>query len=265
MRIVALLALVFAAPATAHDFWVQPASYTVAVGAPLPVTIQVGHAADRERWGARLERITRFDAVGPDGGNRRADLRPGDEAQDALLRFGRPGAHVIVLATNHATSDLPADRFNAFLEEEGLTPAIRHRARLGLTGTPGRELYSRRAKALVRVGKSAGPAARAITAPVGLTLEIVPQADPQTLPPGARLPVLVLYEGRPLAGALVKLTNLDADAKPVAMQRTDTRGRTAFTLPRHGRWLLNTLWTKPLAGNPKADFETVFSSLTFGF
>jgi uncharacterized GH25 family protein len=77
--------------------------------------------------------------------------------------------------------------------------------------------------------------------------------------------VRVLFEGRPLPGALVKLTNLDADEKPVAMQRTDAAGRAVFTAPRSGSWLLNVVWTKPISGDRRGDFDTTFSSLTWGY
>jgi hypothetical protein len=36
-------------------------------------------------------------------------------------------------------------------------------------------------------------------------------------------------------------------------------------MPRSGSWLLNVIWTKPLAASDETDFETVFSSLSFGF
>ncbi len=98
-----------------------------------------------------------------------------------------------------------------------------------------------------------------------MTLEIVPERNPYNLGPARKLPLLVYYEGRPLPGALVKLTKLEQDAKPAAVQRTDGAGRTTFNVPRQGKWQLNVIWTKPISGNPKADFDTTFSSLSFGY
>ena len=172
---------------------------------------------------------------------------------------------MVAMQSNHASSELAAAKFNDFLKEEGLTPAIEHRQRTGANGKMGRELYSRRAKALVQVGKADPRAKSAATDRMGMTLEIVPERNPYTLRPAEKLPLLVLYEGKPLAGALVKLTRLEADAKPMAMQRTDASGRAAFAFPRKGKWQANVVWTKPIEGNPKADYETVFSSLAFGY
>ena len=95
--------------------------------------------------------------------------------------------------------------------------------------------------------------------------ELVLERDPYTLPPGADLPVRVSFEGKPLVGGTVKLNNLDFDERPLATHVSDATGRALFRVPRIGNWQLNVIWTKPIKGNPKADFETTFSSLTFGY
>ena len=264
-RFTLIVASLAAAPAMAHDVWIQPATFAAAVDAEVPLTIFVGHAELRQRWGVAANRVTRFEDIGSGGKrDRRGELHTASGNEDARLRFARLGTHLVVMASDNAFSELPAIRYNDFIKVEGLSAAINWRAARSLTDTPGREIYSRRAKALVVVGGNAGSDA-AVTRPAGLTLEIVPLHSPYTLATGKDLPVQVLFRGKPLAGALVKLTNLDFDAHPVAMKRTDRAGRTAFSVARRGKWLINTIWSVPVAGNPKADFETIFSSLTFGF
>ena len=264
-RLAAILMLGGAGPVAAHDFWVQPDHFAVQPGVAVPFTLQVGHGVDRTRWGGGAARIERFDEIGPKGRiDRRATLALGGAASDATLSFATPGTRIVVLATNNAKNDLPSIRFNDYLKAEGLTPAIDARARAGTTETNGRELYSRRAKALVRVGTSTAPQPW-VTQPIGLTLEIIPQISPYALGVDARLPVQVLWQGKPLPGATVKLNNLDFDARPLGVAVTGSDGTASFAVPRTGRWQLNVVWTRLLAGNPDADFETVFSSLTFGF
>lgn len=257
--------LCLASPVGAHDFWVQPLVFAAPVNAPMPFTIQVGHGTFRQRWGAAIDRIVRFDDVGPTGTiDRRAILLPPGGPVDGTAIFATPGTHILVLQTGPAESTLPSIRFNDYIKVEGLTPAIATRERLHLNESDGRELYSRRAKALVQVGDTTAPQPQ-VTRAVGLTLEIVPQRNPYSLAPNDPLPVRILYQGKPLANALVKLNNLDFDARPIETHLSDAQGMASFNPPRHGKWQLNVIWTKPLTGNPKADFETIFSSLTFGF
>jgi uncharacterized GH25 family protein len=249
----------------AHEFWIQPERFWLPVEASTPMTLQVGTGTERQRSQLPPRRVLRFDATTADG--RVQDLRPaltlGDPTADGALGFSRPGAYVVTLRSDAAAqSHLSAARFNAYAEEEGLTPALETRAARGLRAIDASERYSRQTKALVQVGE--GGDQGAVTRPVGLALEIVPEASPYALPRPATLPVLVLYEGRPLAGALVKITDLAHDAAPLEQHRTDAEGRAGFAMPGDGAWMMDVVWTKPLT-DEGVDFETVFSSLSFGF
>lgn len=254
--------LATALPAAAHDFWIQPAAFRLSVPGVAPMTFQIGHGAAREAWSVKPARVVQFHSVSATGA---LDLRPIVRDGDAPMRTPLPaGRQLIVFESNPIPNTLPAERFNAYLEEEGLTPAIELRRRTRAADSPGREIYSRRAKSLVQVGAVRG-AQPHVTRPVGLTLEIVPERDPYTLRRGEALPVRVWYQGQPLAGALVKLTDLGADERPLAVQRTDANGRASFRPTPDRDWLLNVVWTRPLAGDNRADFDTVFSSLSFGY
>jgi uncharacterized GH25 family protein len=267
-RSVLLSAVCFASSVAAHDFWVQPNEYWLTPEAVTPLTLQVGHGPFRQRSPIRRSRITRFEAVTPDGGKieLRDHLDLGGDKKDGDLRLRAPGAYVLVFETDaQAQSHLPAIRFNDYLEVEGLTPALEQRERTHRMDADGSENYSRRAKSLVQVGQPEAGSQAQVTRPIGLSLEIVPEQSPYAEPRPAILPVRVIYEGRPLAGALIKLTNLEHDATPLEMQRTDRDGRASFIMPKGGTWLLNVIWTKPLPSSRDTDFETVFSSLSFGF
>lgn len=261
---IAALALLISGSAVAHDFWIQPPRFQVETGAPLPINFLVGHGKARERWNNH-DRIV---VIGDYFNGRRTDLRGKlnrSGAPDLLARLAAPGLHVVALQSNNAFSELPATRFNDYAKEEGLALITAARVRNGLTKQAGRERYSRRAKALIQVGR-ATPANQALaTRPIGLTLEIVPDRNPYFLDPSRILPLHVLYNGRRLANATVKLTNLAADERPVAVAVTDRRGRVQFRVPASGQWLVNVVWGEPVKGDPKAAYSTVFSSLTFGY
>lgn len=251
--------------AVAHDFWLQPRTWQIAPGTPLPFIVEVGHGSFREQWAADSSHLLALNDLARGGAvDVRPLFKPGGEIAHLTRTFRREGLHIVSLVSTNAPSDLPSIRFNDYIKVEGLTPAIDARARSGTTNAHGRELYSRRAKALVQVGRPDRHDDALATRPIGLTLEIVPLRNPYSLGSDHQLPVQILYEGRPLPGALVKLTNLEFDAKPVEMFRSDASGRASFKVPQVGSWLINVIWTKPVV-SPQADFVTVFSSLTFGY
>ncbi|MBA3668627.1 MAG: DUF4198 domain-containing protein [Sphingomonas sp.] len=258
--------LVFAAtPALAHDFWIQPLSFQVGEGQPLTATFQVGHGQYRQRWGNDIRRIPLLVDISVGGRtDQRAQVRS-DASADFVGKLGRSGLHVLAMQTSTAFSDLPAVRFNDYLKAEGLTLPIAVRARNKSTALPGRERYTRRAKALIQVGTQTPASTVLATRPIGMKLEIVPEKNPYMLDRARRLPVYVLYKGKRLPNASVRLTSLEFDARPLESEITDRAGRATFTVPAVGSWLINVIWSEPISNDAKADFETTFSSLTFGY
>ncbi|MEO7365530.1 MAG: DUF4198 domain-containing protein [Sphingomicrobium sp.] len=257
--------LLIATPVLAHDVWIQPQRFQVAPGNPLAVTFQIGHGALRQRWGDDIRRIPLLsDFANGTRRDIRGDLR-NDGATRLVTRFATPGLHVIGMQSSFALSDLPAVRFNDYAKAEGLAVVLAARQRAGTVNANGRERYSRRAKALIQVGPQNAAANAMATRPLGLKLEIVPERSPYALGPSRMLPVRVRYNGRPLRGATVKLTSLEFDAKPIAIRATDQQGRATFNVPAVGDWLVNVIWSVPVTGDPNADFDTTFSSLTFGY
>jgi uncharacterized GH25 family protein len=263
-----LLGLCYASSVGAHDFWVQPNGYWVRPQAVTRLTLQVGHGPFRQRSPIAASRITRFEAIAPNGTviNLRNSLHLAGDTEDGNFRFLNPGGYVLTLETDdRAQSHLPAIRFNDYVKAEGLTPAWEQRERTHRLDAEGSENYSRVAKSLVQVGTLDAASPTQVTKPLGLPLEIVPERNPYTELRLATLPVRVIYLGRPLAGALVKLTNLEHDDAPLETRLTDRAGRANFTMPHDGSWLLNVIWTRPLPRSRETDFETIFSSLSFGF
>ncbi len=255
-----------ALPARAHDFWLQPRYFWTPVGGTTTVSIQVGHGAMRQPSPLTLDRITLLRTIGPAGAvDQKPTLTPGAGVFDSPITFQGEGTYILALETNHAGSVLPAIRFNDYLKFEGLTPALALRASTHAQDAPGREIYSRRAKALIQVGPPSAKSDRLVTRPLGMNLEIVPEKNPYTLGLNEPLPVRVVFEGHALPGALLMLTNLEFDGHPLETHLSDAHGRAVFHVPHIGTWLVNVLWTKPLTGVAGADFDTTFSSLTFGY
>src|SRR5262249_8292507 len=112
----------------------------------------------------------------------------------ARLTLRGPGTAVISLSTEASYIELPADKFQAYLVEDGHDAAIKERASTGRTGSPGRERHTRPVETPVH---AAGPNAPVPLARTGLTLEIAPETSLADLRPGGHLPVRVFYRGLP--------------------------------------------------------------------
>lgn len=260
MRRLLTMLMFCASPASAHDFWIDLPHYQVSVGA-VPIRFLIGDAGKAEAWDTQWRKVVALRSYGPAGvRDQQAGIKTGEEAGGATLTLSESGTHVVTLESTASESDISAAEFNAYATHEGLVPALQARARDGRSETRGRELYARRAKALVQIGTT--PTANATKA-IGLTLEITPLQNPYAQPPGAPLVLRVNWHGRPLAGASVALEGLDSGPRAGVAVLTDARGEAQFSMPGPGRWRATTVWTEAIA-QPRADWDTYFASLTFG-
>lgn len=253
----AALALALAAPAFAHDFWIEPSTFRPAVGSTLGVGLVVGQGFRGEALPRNPAMIARFVLV-TDAGEKPIGGRAADEPAGSV-QIDQPGLALIGYRSLDSQVSLEAAKFEAYLKDEGLESVIAARAGRGDSQKPSRELFSRSAKSLIQAG---GSGATGYDRVLGLTLELVPEKNPYTMKAGDELPVRLLYEGKPLAGALVVALNYDAPDDRLA-RRSDANGRVSFRLPKEGGWLVKAVQMVPVTGNPNADWRSIWASLTF--
>lgn len=255
-----------ALPAAAHDFWLEPTAFEIAAPGVLQVHARVGHKEDRSAWATYPSRIVSLTSIGPDGITDQRKAVIGDPAL-GLIGAALPSAgfHILTLTSTHAVSELPAEKFNAYVAEEGVLPILADRETRGTMSKAGREIYSRRGKTLLRVGQASEGQDAHITRPLGLTLEIVPLQNPLLADPATGFEFEVRFRGDLVPGATVHLSRLDAVTEDVAPITTGKDGRATFASLDGGAWMLHTVWSSPLEGDARGDYDTTFSSLTFAF
>jgi uncharacterized GH25 family protein len=269
-RTSALLALaLLALPLAAHDFWIEPASFHPAESERLAVALRVGDFGAGEGVPRSEARLVDFRALGPGGIEKKVAGIDGREPA-GLVRLDAEGTWVLGYRSTCAHVELEAAKFEGYLREKGLDGALAERARLGESSKSGRERYSRCAKSIVRAGNgsTAGFDRR-----FGYTLELTPESDPFALAAAdgavAPLAVRLEYDGAPLADALVIALDLDLPApkegephqRPIEA-RTDREGRCSVAMPHAGRWLFSAVHMVRVEGDPKADWESFWASLT---
>ncbi len=256
---IALLAaaLLLAAPAFAHDFWIEPSTFRPAVGSTLGVGLFVGQGFRGDALPRNPAIIARFVLV-TDAGETPIGGRAAEEPAGSV-RVDQPGLLLIGYRSLDSQVSLEAAKFETYLKEEGLEAVIAARAKGGHSQKPSRELFSRSAKSLVEAG---GSATTGYDRVLGLTLELVPEKNPYAMKAGDELPVRLMFEGKPLSGALVVALSRDDPEKKIA-QRTNASGRVALRLPKEGAWLVKAVHMVPVVGNSNADWQSIWASLTF--
>jgi nickel transport protein len=94
--------------------------------------------------------------------------------------------------------------------------------------------------------------------PTGMYLEIVPLQNPYSLKVGQSLPVLVLKEGKPLAGA-----GFEGNQIEEGVLKTDDYGIAHVPLHKKGQLIIAAKFYTQQVADPLADSITIQSSLAF--
>ena len=225
MRSILTLFLVFPHLLLAHDFWIELSNFHPGTNEVVRTYLKLGEKFQGQPVVRDQSSIVQFVCgtnaiIGLDGKDPAGIFRAGSAGVVGYRSIPRP----IVLA--------PV-KFEEYLWQEGLDQVIAARHGRGDAQKPGREIYSRCAKALLGAAPDAAQ-------PLGFRLELVPDHPPRPGPFTVRL----IYEKAPLPGALVVALN-KADPETRQMVRSDEQGRATFTLPRSGLWLIKAVHMVP--------------------
>jgi len=257
----AAVTLLTCSVAAAHDFWIEPSTFRPATGRNFSASLLVGQNFAGDPIARSRELIESF-TVRDASGERPVN---GFEGQDpaGILRLDAPGVAIIGYRSKPWPLELAADKFEQFLRDEELDDIRALRAKRGETQKPDRERFFRFAKAIVRTSD-----AKSLTVPLakpfGWRYELIPESDPMTGSLlNAPLKVRVLFEGKPLANALVVAMQRDDPAATRMKARTDRAGRVTFTLPKGGVWMVKSVRMVPAPAGAPVDWESLWASLTF--
>jgi uncharacterized GH25 family protein len=261
--ITGLLFVSVARSASAHEFWLTPSSYDAWPGQAIEVRASAGEGFRGEQKVWSSANCVRFVART----DRTIDLTRGGFPGDSIWTRFAPsdkGGAMLAYESGFTPIELRSEKFNRYLEEDGLDGPLAERRRSGWD-TPGRERYRRCAK----VWLAGGDPSRALT-PFGLPLEIIPLVSPGSV---AFLPARVLWEGKPLEGALVNAWHTPLRAgRPTATPdsvgiawsgRTDSHGEVKIPMGQDGEWMVSLVHMVPAVDKSEADWESTWASLTF--
>ena len=251
------LGLFTTSAASAHDFWIEPATFRPEVNSQLAVALRVGQDFRGDPVPRNPKLITTFALISATGEKPIGGFDGVDPA--GIVRVTEPGLLWIAYRSGRTAVTLDAEKFEKYLAEEGLERILALRQKRGESGKPGREVFSRSAKSLVVAG---GGGRAGLDRVLGLTLELVLIEDPRKLAPGTSLPIALLYEGKPLEGALVTAMER-GDPREKSRVRTDRKGRALLPYLRPGVWLVKAVQMVPAPAGADADWESIWASLTF--
>lgn len=246
-------------PALGHDFWIEPDTFRPPTGATVALQLRVGEHFKGDSLIYLPELFERFVYVDPTKGEHVVTGLPGDDPA-GKIGVTEPGVTVVGYRSRHASVAFATlAEFENYLTKEGLDRISALRKKLRKPDANIREIYSRAAKSLILTGDGRD---RGADRALGFRIELIAEKNPYVLAAGQTLPVRLLYENKPLAGALIVAFNKNAPMEKLKM-RSDKNGRVKFVLPRAGTWLVTAVHMIPTPATAHAHWESFWASLTF--
>ena len=294
---IAMLLLSGGAPGMAHEFWLaaQPGALPARGSAKLSISVGEQWRGDQLPFNTDYIAQLRNHACG-----KTQDLTPllpsSNGGGDFAAKLDCAGTQLFALDSHPNFVTLPADKFTAYLHDEGLDDIIKQREAAGNAATPGRERYRRHVKALLqasasgsasRISESDKPdkagkadkaekgASRATNASIqiGQKIEIIPLGDPSRLVAGSSMRFKLLFDGQVLPNRLVKAWyrptgNAAGNQTLIIRGQTDSAGIITFNFPYAGPWMISTVHMVPApsadaVGAMPVDWDSYWGNLTF--
>ncbi len=278
----ALLALCLSAvvhmPLQAHEFWIAPVTAPLTVGSTARLKLLVGEQFTGELVGWSKPQTAQLRLISKAGVKDISSQVPGTAVADLPITLSAAGVHLVAFESQSHFISLSADSFHAYLHEEGLDFIKARREAQGTAQKPGRERYRRFVKTLLDVGEpaaaGAAPVAQASAVDathasrVGQQLELIPLANPFRLPAGNALAVQVLFEGQPLAGALLKAWYKTDGQSPSGQlltirATTGADGIATVNLPYAGPWMVSVVHMVAAVNVKDTEWDSLWGNLSF--
>ena len=262
MRLLALCAALTAAPAAAHEVWIDPEAWQVGPGEEITAAVRNGQNFE----GASLPwlpfRVARAEVM---TGSGTSDIlsRPGDRP---ALRAAAESEGLAVVLYCSDPIDLTYDsfaKFELFLEEKGNADLLDvHRDR-GMPEEDVTEVYTRFAKSLVAIGDGEGSDSFR-----GMELELVAETNPFTAAMPGEMVFRLHYRESPLPDHRVTLFDKGPEGDvTLGEAETDQEGRVSFPAARGHTYLVDAVVVREpeVVGNggEEAMWESLWASLTF--
>ncbi|MEO7822389.1 MAG: DUF4198 domain-containing protein [Gemmatimonadaceae bacterium] len=266
------LLLGLAATLGADDFWLVPNAFQLAPGDATEVLGQTSSRFPTSKSAVAPDRVVAARLLSQTGEERISDLSISGKSLRLSIRPNTPGQYVVAASLHPRSVRESAESFRRYLDLEGAAPARARIERDGLLA--GRDSLTRRyakyAKTLVQVGGGGG---RAFGRVAGHTLEFVLDSDPATLTLGERLPVRLLFNGRPAAGVrvhagAVEPTEAARAGEPIEVVKemelvTDPAGALRVPITGSGLWNVRTIHIVQAAPASGADWDAHWATFVF--
>ncbi|HEX5668988.1 MAG TPA: DUF4198 domain-containing protein [Chitinophagaceae bacterium] len=262
-RLLIFMLLVICTSLGAHEFWLEPQKFNLKRGEHVILTFKVGEHFEGENWRGNATSVKSLKLF---YANIQDDLEslisPDAEGDSLSLQFYDDGTALVAYQSTNKHIELEAAKFNEYLEEDGLHSAIEYRQKNSETDSIGRENYMRCAKTLFQVGANKDDAYKKYCS---MPLEFVPVQHPYLLRKDETLTFRLLFQAKPVPGALVKVWHKLNNKTEKIECTTNDEGLIEIPLSLAGKFMISSVRMERLENEPNAQWQSYWATFTWGY
>jgi uncharacterized GH25 family protein len=257
-----LLILLLVLPALAHEFWLEPQQYIFSRTDEINIRFRVGDSFTGNNWKGNREKVNELKIYYSDIVDDLSDAISDEEGDSLQFSIHEEGTAVVVFNNINSFIELEAATFNSYLLEDGLQSAIDYRKQHNETDSVGREFYQRSVKTIVQVGALKTPVYKKQTT---LPVDIIPLSHPYQLKNGDSLTVKVLFKDEPLINTKLRVWHKLAGRVVETSFLSNEKGEISFPVSTTGEWMVSCVTMIRLTDDPKAQWQSYWGSVTWGY
>jgi uncharacterized GH25 family protein len=182
-----------------------------------------------------------------------------DSKENFAVPLPNEGMQLIVMQSKILHRELSADQFSVYLKDNGLDEVINKREQSSTSSKPGKESYAYYDKLMIQVGEKRDETFNKV---IGLPLEIVPMVSPYEMKVGDMVKFQILFEGKPLFGAKVKVWSRADNRTIIQPIYTLQDGTVEARISNKGMWMVSVVKLTP-STEVSANWRTYLGNLVF--
>ena len=249
-------------PALAHEFWLEPQQYIFSRAEEINIRFRVGEAFTSDNWKGNRDKVNELKLYYADIVDDLSDALTEDEGDSLQFSIHEEGTAMVTFNNINSFIELEAEKFNAYLIEDGLQSAIDYRQQQNETDSMGRELYQRSVKTIVQVGALKTTVYKKQT---NLPIDIIPLSHPYQLKDGDTLTVKVLFKGEPLVNTKIRTWHKLPGTVTDTSLMSNEKGEISFPVTTSGEWMVSCVTMIRITDDPHAQWQSYWGSLTWGY
>jgi uncharacterized GH25 family protein len=235
----------------AQEYWMQTEKFFIKPGETLIIKLVTGENFIGVPLGPEMKAIelpTSIDTVSQ------------TEKGSVRYSFKMEGTQVLSMQTDNIFLESDPGEFNDFLKGAGLDDVLYQRQQKNTLVSPGKENVSIHTKLLVQIGEKRDQAYKKA---LGFPAEIIPLQNPYALKIGEKIRFKILFQGKPVFGARVKVWNRSDNRTTIQNIYTEKDGTIEAIISNVGTWMVSVVSMVP-SKQAGADWQSYRASLVFG-